>query len=213
MIPIPLIMGLASPFIKQLTETLMDAGCNLAANAITGGGEKAKQYIEEKTGISLDNPDKLSGDDMAEIAKLETNPEAAIKLKELSLEFLKETDRHKEATDQNWEDRLKILSDVDMAGASTRPAIAKDMSRIVGFVAIGFSSALFIAISKGDSETIKQLSNGWPLMLAILGTPTALLRAYFAMRTKEKEARYNISASLPSKPTLVDSVLNSFRKG
>jgi len=213
MIPIPLIMGLAAPFIKQLTGTLMDAGCNLAANAITGGGKKAKQYIEEKTGISLDDPSKLSGDDMAEIAKLETNPEVAIKLKELSLEFLKEKDRHEEATDQNWEDRLAILNAADATGASTRPAIAKDMSRIVGFVAIGFSAALFIAIMKGDSETIKQLTNGWPLMLAILGTPTALLRAYFAMRTKEKEARYNMSASLPPKPTLVDSVLNSFRKG
>lgn len=208
-----IIMGLAAPYIKELAGTFMDAGLNLVSSAISGGGKKAKEYIEDKTGISLEDPSKISGDDMAEIAKLENNPEATIKLKELSLEFLKEEDRHEEATDQNWEDRLKILSDADITGASTRPAIAKDMSRIIGFVAIGFSSALFIAIVKGDSETIKQLTDGWPLMLAILGTPTALLRAYFAMRTKEKQARYNMSASIPPKPTLVDSVLNSFRKG
>ena len=213
MIPIAMIAGLAAPYLKQLVGTLMDAGCNLAANAISGGGQKAKEYIEEKTGISLDDPSKLSGNDMAEIAKLELDPDAAIKLKELSLEIYKEENRHEEATDQNWEDRISILANADASGSSTRPAIAKMMAEIVGFVSVSFSSALFIAIVKGDSNTISQLTNGWPLMLAVLGTPTALLRAYFAMRTKEKEARYNMSASLPPKPTLVDSVLNSFRKG
>jgi len=38
-----------------------------------------------------------------------------------------------------------------------------------------------------------QLKESWPLLVAILGTPTALLRAYFAMRTKEKKARYDMT--------------------
>jgi len=48
-------------------------------------------------------------------------------------------------------------------------------------------------------------------MLAILGTPTALLRAYFAMRTKEKEARYNMSASMPSK-SIINDIVGAFKK-
>jgi hypothetical protein len=211
MIPIPMIMGLATPFIKQLAGTLMEGGLNLAANAVTGGGKKAKEYIEKKTGISLDSPDKLSGDDLDEIAKLEENPEAVIRLKELSLEFLKEKDRHEEATDQNWEDRMRIHADVDKAGASTRPKIALMMAKIVAFTVIGLTSALFVSIFKGDSETIKQLQMGWPLMLAILGTPTALLRAYFAMRTKEKTARYDMTASMPPK-SLVNDIVGMFKK-
>ena len=31
-------------------------------------------------------------------------------------------------------------------------------------------------------------------MVAVIGTPTALLRAYFGMRTKEKQSRYSAAA-------------------
>ena len=35
-------------------------------------------------------------------------------------------------------------------------------------------------------DTASSLKDAWPFALAILGTPLALLRAYFGMRTNEK---------------------------
>ena len=202
-----IIMGLAAPFMKDLAGTFMDAGLNLVSNAITGGGKKAKEYIEEKTGISLKDPSKLSGDDMAEIAKLEADPEAAIKLKELSLEFLKEESRHEEATDQNWEDRLKILADADATGNSIRPWGAKMFIIAVFYAEIVAISAWAYAVIK----TPESLSTTWPLLLAIIGPPLGVVRSYFGMRTKEKKARYDMTASIPPK-SIVKDIIGAFKK-
>lgn len=208
---LPLLMGLAIPLIKGIAGKFMEQGLNLAANAITGGGKKAKEYIEKKTGISLNDPDKLTIDDMAKVALLEKDPEAIIELKKLSLEILKEENRHGEAVEQNWGDIVETLSRVDCNGNSTRPMIAKWMAQIVGFAVIVFTSALAVSIFNDATETLKQLSNAWPLMLAILATPTALLRSYFGMRTKEKKARYDMVSPLPSK-NIASDILSMFKK-
>ena len=44
---------------------------------------------------------------------------------------------------------------------------------------------------------VKALADAWPMLIAILGTPTSLLGAYFGMRTKEKRARYAAAAGQP----------------
>lgn len=209
---LPLILGLAAPLLKGIVTKFMDEGLNLAANAITGGGKKAKEFIEEKTGISLDDPDELTEQDILDIRKMETIPDKKIKLKQLALEHLKEENRHTEASEQNWEDIVRILSDADSANSSTRPTIAKWMAQMVGFAVIITSTALSTAIFQNNTEMIKQLSQGWPLMLAILATPTALLRAYFGMRTKEKKARYDLASSMPPK-NIIDDIIGAFKKG
>ena len=113
---------------------------------------------------------------------------------------------------QEYTKVISALADADKAGNSTRPMIAKMMAQIVSFSVIVFASALAIAIFRDASEMIKQLSDTWPLMLAILATPTALLRAYFAMRTKEKKARYNIGAGQPKSNGLLNNIIGMFGK-
>jgi hypothetical protein len=54
-----------------------------------------------------------------------------------------------------------------------------------------------IAVVMKDSAMLKELKESWELMLVLLGTPTALLRAYFGMRTKEKHARYAAATGQP----------------
>jgi len=113
---------------------------------------------------------------------------------------------------QEYTKVITALADADKAGSSTRPAIAKMMAWIVSFSVIVFSSALAIAIFNEATETIKQLSDAWPLMLAILATPTALLRAYFGMRTKEKQARYNIGNGQSKSGGLLGDLVGLFKK-
>ena len=95
----------------------------------------------------------------------------------------------------SWTEIQGSLAEADKAGASTRPGIAKMMAWIVCYAEI-------IAISMwGYAVIMNQVSleNSWPLIVAILATPTALLRAYFGMRTKEKKERCR--AAIGQQPT------------
>ena len=62
-----------------------------------------------------------------------------------------------------------------------------------------------------NTEMLKELKESWELMLVLLGTPTALLRAYFGMRTKEKQARYAAATGQPI-AGVMGGVLGLFRK-
>lgn len=87
-------------------------------------------------------------------------------------------------------DKLQSMVSAETATANTRPYIAKLMAWAV-FIAVMFMMIFWgKAVWVKDVESLKQLAESWPLMLSILATPTALLRAYFGMRTKEKQARY-----------------------
>ena len=76
------------PILASLVKILADKGLNLISSAIDGGADKAKEFIEEKTGISLDKPDKLSSEDITRLKELEISYET--ELKQLALENKKE---------------------------------------------------------------------------------------------------------------------------
>lgn len=87
-------------------------------------------------------------------------------------------------------DKLQAMVAVETATGNTRPFIAHMMAWAV-FLAVIFMMLMWgRAVWAKDALSLKQLADSWPLMLAILATPTALLRAYFGMRTQEKKARY-----------------------
>jgi len=94
-------------------------------------------------------------------------------------------------------DVITVLAQADMAGSSTRPYIAKCMCFVVCYTVIALNSAIFYAIVAGKHEVLKAIGEAWPLILAILGTPTALLKAYFGMRTEEKKTRANAALGVP----------------
>jgi hypothetical protein len=71
------------------------------------------------------------------------------------------------------------------------------MAWAVFFAVSGAVLVLGAAVTSDDSVLVEKLGNTWPLLLAILGTPTALLRAYFGLRTKEKQARYAAATGQP----------------
>lgn len=82
------------PIIAGLVSMLADKGLDLISSAIDGGADKAKEYIEDKTGIKLDN--NLTEEQVAELKKFEMTNK--IELEKLALANKQEDNRASEAT-------------------------------------------------------------------------------------------------------------------
>lgn len=94
-------------------------------------------------------------------------------------------------------DKLAAMVSAETATGNTRPFIAQLMAWAV-FIAVMLMMLMWgRAVWVKDADSLKQLADSWPLMLAILATPTALLRAYFGLRTEEKKARYAAATGQP----------------
>lgn len=82
------------PIIAGLVSMLADKGLDLISSAIDGGADKAKEYIEDKTGIKLDK--NLTEEQVAELKKFEMTNK--IELEKLALANKQEDNRASEAT-------------------------------------------------------------------------------------------------------------------
>ena len=173
----------------RLEKILTTVGGTLLKNIIPGAGiviDLVNGFLPDDKKLDVDT---ATGTDIA--SAVNTLPPEQ-KAQVLSKEFDVEIEEIKGFTS-----RFQAAMEADKTGNTTRPQIALMMGRIVSFAVVVSITALFIAIFSKDSATIKEMSELWPLMLAILATPTALLRAYFAMRSKEKEARYQAATDQP----------------
>ena len=83
-----------APILASLVGILADKGLNLISSAIDGGADKAKEFIEEKTGIKSDSDKELTKEELVLLQKLETDERLA--LEALALENKKEANRHGE---------------------------------------------------------------------------------------------------------------------
>ena len=81
------------PIIAGLVSMLADKGLDLISSAIDGGADKAKEYIEDKTGIELDK--NLTDEQVAELKKFEMTNK--IELEKLALANKQEDNRASEA--------------------------------------------------------------------------------------------------------------------
>lgn len=134
-------------------------------------------------------PETATKDDIqAAVDSLPPAQKAALMEKKVELEIVKE---------KEWSKVVGSLAAADATGNSTRPWIAKLMGGVVAFAIVVFVCLWGYAVGAGETEMIKAINNAWPMIVAILGTPTLLLRAYFGMRTEEKKARYAQSAGQP----------------
>jgi hypothetical protein len=82
------------PIIAGLVSMLADKGLDLVSSAIDGGADKAKDFIEAKTGIQMDGSD-LSDEQIAKLKELEIS--SKIELEKLAFENKKEDNRASEA--------------------------------------------------------------------------------------------------------------------
>jgi len=116
-----------------------------------------------------------------------------------------------------WAQVQGYLAEADKSGASTRPKISMMMAKVTCFSIVTFTVALSIPLFRiivyGDPvEALKVVGNVWIAMAAILGIPSALLRAYFAMRKEEKEDRYHLAIGQPPKVGLLEGIVNLIKR-
>lgn len=82
------------PILAGIVSMLADKGLDLVSSAIDGGADKAKEFIEEKTGIKMDGRE-LSEEQIAKLRELEIS--SKVELEKLALESKKEDNRASEA--------------------------------------------------------------------------------------------------------------------
>ena len=171
----------------KIFDILKTVGTGLISTMVPGGGAIVglingflpddKKLPETATGQDAQKAiDTLSSVDKANVL----NKEYDVQIEEI----------------RGFTDRFKAMAEVDATGNTTRPEIAMMMARIVSFAVIVIISIFAVAVINGDAPMIKTIVDGWPFIVAILGTPTALLRAYFAMRTKEKQHKYEATTGV-----------------
>lgn len=94
-------------------------------------------------------------------------------------------------------DKLGYMVSVESKSANTRPFIALMMAWVVAIAVTGIMFIWGITVWQQNALALKTLTESWPLALAVLSIPSALLRAYFGMRTNEKKARYAAATGQP----------------
>lgn len=177
----------------NLLSILGKVGTSILADVIPGGNAiltAVNAFLPDDKKLG----DAATGSDIQQaVASLPAEVQAQVLTKEFDVEIT----AIKEHTNV-----IQALGDVDKTGNSTRPAIAMMMAKIVAFAVIVLISILAVAVYNSDNETVVALGDNWPLIVAILGTPTALLRSYFGMRTKEKQQKYQAVSNTPPQSVL-----------
>ncbi len=185
----------------NLLSILSKVGGSILADVIPGGNailNVVNSFLPTEKKLN----DQASGADIqSAIAKLPTDLQTEVLNKKFDVEIIKVQEHTKV---------IQALADVDKTGNSTRPLIAKMMATVVCFTIVMLVSVLAVAIVNNNTSTIKAIGDNWPLIVAVLGTPTALLRSYFGMRTKEKQQKYQAVSN--SKPNSIVSDIISLWK-
>lgn len=87
---------------------------------------------------------------------------------------------------------LRAMVSVESAGSNTRPWIAQAMAVVVCFHTLAVDVVLFMAVAKSD-DPLQTLTNAWPILLANVAAPVAIVNAFFGLRSRDKHARYAAS--------------------
>ena len=149
-------------------------------------------------------PGTATKDDIrAAVDSLPPEQKAALMEKKVELEIVKE---------KEWSKVVDSLAKADSTGNSTRPWIAKLMASVVAFAIATFIVMWAVAVGSNKTDMIKAVNDGWPVIVALLGTPTYLLKAYFGMRTDEKKARYAQAAGQPHISGIAGMIGSLFKK-
>ena len=139
------------PIIAGLVSMLADKGLDLISSAIDGGADKAKEYIEDKTGIKMDGSE-LTDEQVAELKKFEMTNK--LELEKLALANKQEDNRHLEKTTEvvlgdKSNARSREVEVVKATGKRDYALIALAAVIVIGFFA-GLVSLVFITLDKGS---------------------------------------------------------------
>lgn len=138
------------PIIAGLVSMLADKGLDLISSAIDGGADKAKEFIEDKTGIKLDKD--LTDEQVAELKKFEMTNK--IELEKLALANKQEDNRHAEKkteiiTADKSNARNREIEVVKVTGKKDNTVTILAGVIVIGFFA-GLISLVFVHLDKGS---------------------------------------------------------------
>lgn len=186
----------------NLGDILKTVGSGLIKTLVPGGG----LLIDAVNGFLPDDkklPNTATGQDAQNaIDTLTPEQKANVLSKEYDVEI---------EEIRGFTDRFKAMAEVDASGNTTRPEIAIMMARIIAFSVITIITIFAVAVINDNKDMITEIVNGWPFVVAILGTPTALLRSYFAMRTKEKQHKYEATTGIKPQANLISALIGRFK--
>lgn len=154
---------------------------------------KDKQLSENTTGAQA----------LEAIAGLPENKQAEVLSKKFDVE-LAEISAHVEI--------IKALADVDKTGNSTRPAIARAQSNLIGFGVVITLGPIGYAIVTGDKEMVDAVASIWPLIAAVLGISAGIVNSYFGKRYKEKAQKYEAVSNTSPAVSLISNIVGKFIK-
>ena len=157
------------PIIAGLVSMLAGKGLDLLSSAIDGGADKAKEYIEDKTGIKLDK--NLTDEQVAELKKFEMTNK--IELEKLALANKQEDNRHAEKkteiiTADKSNARNREIEVVKTTGKKDNTVTILAGVIVIGFFA-GLISLVFVHLDKG-SGTYELLYMMFGALIAKFGT-------------------------------------------
>lgn len=157
------------PILAGIVSMLADKGLDLISSAIDGGADKAKEFIEEKTGIKLDK--NLTDEQVAELKKFEMTNK--IELEKLSLANKQEDNRHAEKkveiiTADKSNARNREIEVVKTTGKKDNTITILAGVIVIGFFA-GLISLVFVHLDKG-SGTYELLYMMFGALIAKFGT-------------------------------------------
>lgn len=157
------------PIIAGLVSMLADKGLDLISSAIDSGADKAKEYIEDKTGIKLDK--NLTDEQVAELKKFEMTNK--LELEKLALANKQEDNRHAEKkteiiTADKSNARNREIEVVKVTGKKDNTVTILAGVIVIGFFA-GLISLVFVHLDKG-SGTYELLYMMFGALIAKFGT-------------------------------------------
>ena len=94
-----------------------------------------------------------------------------------------------------------MLSTEAVSKHTTRPKIALGSFRVLAGSTLLTVLIWGYAVATGDTEMVQAVMNGWPFVVAITGTFTTLLYAYFGVLRDEKRDTLNASQGVPAGAT------------
>lgn len=138
------------PILAGIVSMLADKGLDLISSAIDGGADKAKEFIEEKTGIKLDK--NLTNEQVAELKKFEMTNK--LELEKLALANKQEDNRHAEKkteiiTADKSNARNREIEVVKTTGKKDNTVTILAGVIVIGFFA-GLVSLVFVTLDKGS---------------------------------------------------------------
>ena len=157
------------PIIAGLVSMLADKGLDLISSAIDGGADKAKEYIEDKTGIKLDKD--LTDEQVAELKKFEMTNK--IELEKLALANKQEDNRHAEKKTEIITADKSNARNREIEVVKTTGKKDNTITILAGVIVIGFFTGLislvFVHLDKG-SGTYELLYMMFGALIAKFGT-------------------------------------------